>query len=126
MIAVRALTAVAVAVAVPVSLAAALAVPSSASQQGTVIRYKSTAPQNTDLDLGAHGLSPGDREVFVNKAVRNGKQIGFEVGEAVMAEVTKKGLKASLNSTVVLDNGTLTLSGVFIEEDFANGPVGGR
>lgn len=95
-----------------------------------MIRYVSTDPQNTDIDLGEPGLSPGDRQVFVNKAVRNGKQIGYEVGEALIVEVTKDGdeptgLKATLNSTLVLADGTITLSGVFIE-DFAQGPVGAK
>ncbi len=115
--------ALAAAAAVPVALAAAVAVPSSASGDGTVIRYLSTDPQNTDLDLGEPGLSPGDRQVFKNAAMRDGKQIGYEVGEAVMVEVTDKGLKAAISSTLVLTNGTITLNGV-VEEDFSQGPVG--
>jgi hypothetical protein len=103
---------------------AAMTVPSSASGAGTVIRYLSTDPQNTDIDLGTPGLSPGDRQTFINKAVRDGQQIGYEAGEAVIVEVTDKGLKASTTTTLVLSEGTLTLSGVFIEEDFATGPTG--
>lgn len=121
MITMRTLTALAAAAAVTVT--AAVAVPSSASGEGTVIRYLSTDPHNTDLDLGEPGLSPGDRQVFKNAAVRDGKQIGYEVGEAVMVEVTDKGLKAAISSTLVLANGTITLNGVFIEEDFSQGPV---
>lgn len=124
MITMRTLTTILTAAAVPVALAAAVAAPTSSSGDGIVIRYLSTDPQNTGLDLGETGLSPGDREVFVNKAMRDGKQIGYEAGEAVMVEVTDNGLKAAISSTVVLANGTITLSGVFIEDDFTQGPVG--
>lgn len=123
----RLLRSVALAAAVPIAFVAGQTIPSAASG-GTVIRYVSTAPQNTDIDLGEPGLSPGDRQVFVSKAVRGGKQVGYELGEALIVEVTKDGdeataLKALLTSTLVLADGTITLSGVFVE-DFAQGPVG--
>ncbi len=124
----RKLTGLTTAVAVPGALVLALAAPTGASSSGgTVIRYLSTEPQNTDIDLGEPGLSPGDRQVFVNKAMRDGKQIGYELGEALIVEVTKNGddvtgLKATLSSTLVLANGIITLSGLFIE-DFAEGPA---
>lgn len=114
-------------VAIPLALVGVLAVPSSAGG-GQVIRYLSTAPQNTDLDLGAPGLSAGDQQVFLNQATREGKTIGYELGEAVIVEVSgpagaPTGLKAVISSTVVLDKGTLMMTGAFIE-DFATGPTG--
>lgn len=113
----------ATACAVPAAFLALVAIPSSASGSGNVLRFVSTNPQNTDLDLGDPGLSPGDRQVFRNTAVRDGKQIGYEVGEAVIVEASDTGLTASVTSTLVLADGTVTLSAVFVE-DFATGPTG--
>ena len=60
--------------------------------------------------------------------MRDGRQIGYQLGEALIVEVTKEGdeptgLKGTLSTTLVLPNGTITLSGTLIE-DFAQGPVG--
>jgi len=111
----------AIALATAAILATTLAIPASASKDGQTIRYLDTNPINTDLDLGAPGLSAGDVQVFTSDAVRNGNKIGYQAGECRIVLVTDQRLVAHCVGTLVLAHGTLTAQGVF-EEDFAQGP----
>jgi hypothetical protein len=104
-------------------LAATLAAPAAASHHGRTIRYLSTNPNNTDIDLGEPGLSAGDVQAFTNDAVRNGKRIGYEAGECRIVLLDAPRLVAHCHSTLVLTHGTLTSQGVF-EEDMSEGPKG--
>jgi hypothetical protein len=101
-----------------------VAVPAAADDpSGTTIRYLSTHPRNTDLDLGASGFSAGDQQVFVNDAVHAGKRIGQEVGVCQIALASSTRLIATCQSSLVLRGGTLTTQGVF-QEDPRKGPTG--
>lgn len=102
------------------ALGAVTAAPASAIKDHT-IRYLSTNPVNTDIDLGAPGLSAGNKQVFTNDAVRDGKKIGFEAGECTVVLVTKERLAAHCVSTLVLEAGTITTQGVF-QEVLRDGP----
>jgi hypothetical protein len=103
--------------------AAFVASPAQADAEPRTIRYLSTNPRNTDLDLGKRGLSAGDVQVFLNDAVRGGKKIGYEAGECRIVHVDRIGLIASCHATLVLADGTISAQGVFAEE-FARGPRG--
>lgn len=90
-----------------------------------VIRYLSTNPRNTDLDLGKKGPGAGDQQVFVNDAVKAGATIGYESGACQLTLLKPRRLVASCASTLVLSDGTITMQGVFAE-DPSEGPQGLR
>jgi hypothetical protein len=91
--------------------------------QGRTIRYLSSNPRNTDLDLGAPGGSTGDQQAFVNDALRGGKKIGYEAGVCQVVLRTPTRLIASCSETLSLPGGTLTAQGVFTEDPRV-GPAG--
>jgi len=118
-------TTLGVALAATAILGATWAVPAFAGENGRTIRYLSTNPTNTDLDLGARGFSVGNMQVFTNDAVRNGEKIGYEAGECQIVLLTDTRLVAHCVQTLVLADGELTAQGVF-QENLAEGPKGVR
>ncbi len=99
------------------TLGAAAAVPAaSLSRQGRTIRYLSTNPRNTDIDLGPPGGSVGDQQAFVNDALRGREKIGYEAGVYQVVVRTPRRLIASCHETLSLPGGTLTAQGVFAED----------
>jgi hypothetical protein len=112
-------------IAIVIATAAVVAVPASAgaSNTGDTLRYTSTNPQNTDLDLAEPGPGPGDLQVFTSDAVRNGTKVGYEAGECRLIVLTADRLLAHCHVTVALAGGTLTAQGVF-QENPQQGPTG--
>lgn len=75
------------------------------------------------LDLGADGLSQGDRFVFNDDLFRNGKRVGFDGGECTVVRKGDAPGAASYHCvyTLVLPGGQITVQGLFTENE-----VGGR
>lgn len=76
---------------------------------------------NTDIDLGAPGLSAGNQQVFRDDLLRNGRKIGTSAGVAEVVALTKTTLTAQVVSTAILPAGQLMLQMAFTEI-LAEGP----
>lgn len=92
-----------------------------AADRARVIRYRTTDPQNVDIDLGEPGPGPGDQQLFLDRVVRGKKTIGTNVGQAIVFVLREDRLVVQLTATVTLPAGTLTTQGV-IDENPARGP----
>jgi len=76
---------------------------------------------NTDIDLGAPGLSAGDQQVFRDKLFQNGKRVGTSTGVAELVAVDAATITAQVVVTVTIPTGTLALQIAFVEV-LADGP----
>jgi hypothetical protein len=88
-----------------------------------VIHYidKVDSNSNTDIDLGAPGLSVGNQQLFRDRLLRNGRQIGTSVGVAQIVALTATTLTAQVVATATLPAGQLTYQFTFTEI-LADGP----
>lgn len=76
---------------------------------------------NTDIDLGAPGLSAGNQQVFRDPLLRDGRQIGTSDGVAEVVYVNSTTLVAQVVSTITLAAGQLMTQTAFTEI-LAQGP----
>jgi hypothetical protein len=88
-----------------------------------VIQYidKVDGNSNTDIDLGAPGFSVGNQQLFRDRLLRNGRQIGTSVGVAQIVALTATTLTAQVVATATLPAGQLTYQFAFTEI-LADGP----
>ncbi len=95
-----------------------------ASQTAATLRFidRVDPGSNVDVDLGATGPSVGDQQVFVDRLMRSGKQIGTSTGVATITRFSQTALRVQVVSTVKLRGGSLTLQFAFAEK-FADGPA---
>lgn len=92
----------------------------------TTLRWTSTNPQNTDLDLGQPGPGPGDAQVFRGELRRDGRLIGEEAGSCSIAQFTATRLVVACTSTArFADGSSLTLQGMVVENP-QQGPTSAR
>jgi hypothetical protein len=76
---------------------------------------------NTDIDLGAPGLSAGNQQVFRDRLYQHGRLIGYAAGVAQVVALTPTTLTAQVVSTATVPGGTLTTQFAFTET-LADGP----
>ncbi len=94
------------------------------SQTAATLRFidRVDPGSNVDVDLGAAGPSVGDQQVFVDRLMRGGKQIGTSTGVATITRLSRSALRVQVVSTVELKGGSLALQFAFAEK-FADGPA---
>lgn len=107
-------------------LLTAIPTTATAGTTTTTLRWLSTNPQNTDLDLGRPGPGAGDAQVFLNELRRDGRRIGEEAGSCQLALFTDTRLVVACTSTArFTDGSSLTLQGMVVENP-SQGPAGLR
>jgi hypothetical protein len=72
--------------------------------------------QQTQLDFGDTGFSPGDQEVFTDDVFRDGNKVGRLTGFAQITFVAENSFSAQLVTTLTLPRGSSTLHGAFTED----------
>lgn len=87
------------------------------------LRLTTVPIQQTQLDLGDTGFSPGDQEVFTDDVFRDGNKVGRLTGFAQITFVAENSFSAQLVTTLTLPRGSITLHGAFTE-DPSVGPRG--
>lgn len=93
-----------------------------------VINLTSRTVQEADLDLGAEGLSVGDRFTFSDDLLKNGKTVGTDGGECVIVRIDPEGateqtaesLTVQCTVTLSLEAGQITVQGLVT---FTNAPT---
>ena len=95
--------------------------PAGSGVQTLVLTDRIDRHANTDIDLGAPGLSAGDQQVFRDKLFQNGKRVGTSTGVAELVAVDAATITAQVVVTVTIPTGTLALQIAFVEV-LADGP----
>ena len=80
------------------------------------LRLTTVPIQQTQLDLGDTGASPGDQEVFTDDVFRDGNKVGRLTGFAQLTFVAENSFSAQLVTTLTLPRGSITLHGAFTED----------
>ena len=80
------------------------------------LRLTTVPIQQTQLDLGDTGFSPGDQEVFTDDVFRDGNKVGRLTGFAQIIFVAENSFSAQLVTTLTLPRGSITLHGAFTED----------
>ena len=81
------------------------------------LRLTTVPIQQTQLDLGDTGFSPGDQEVFTDDVFRDGNKVGRLTGFAPQITfVAENSFSAQLVTTLTLPRGSITLHGAFTED----------
>lgn len=78
------------------------------------LHFTTAVDPAANTDVGPEG--PGGGQVFVDKVLQGGRQVGTNAGVATVLALTETALTAQVVSTAVLPGGTLTLQGVFTEQ----------
>jgi hypothetical protein len=96
-------------------LASAASPDASNDEKVRTLRLVARTVATADLDLGATGLSLGDRFVFTEDLYQQGRRVGQDNGECTITRITGTGANARVTSqclvTATLPGGQLTVQG---------------
>jgi hypothetical protein len=119
----RTLATAAVAAVALVSVVGASADASGSSHELTLRFLDKVNPSaNSDIDLGAPGLSAGDEQVFLDSLYQGGKKVGTTAGFGKIVSASSTTINGLVVATVNLPTGHLTMQSAF-HEVLANGPA---
>jgi len=80
-----------------------------AGTSGEEITFVDTNPRNTDLDLGAPGLSVGDMQIFNDDLTKDGQPFGTSIGQCVLTLSEPTRLINQCTATYLMADGTLAV-----------------
>lgn len=82
------------------------------SSQTDVLAFTDRTVQDTDLDLGAQGLSQGDENVFIDDLLKNGAKVGTLGGSCTFVRVADPAATLHCAVTASLPEGHITVQGL--------------